>query len=96
MFSHIPPESKGWQGNRNVCELFVPILNEAGIDLMICGHTHKYRFDTPQSDISPASFPVWVNANVERLDVTIGPGGSIELKAFNPDGIMTHSSAIRK
>lgn len=94
VFSHIPPESKGWQGNRNVCELFVPILNEAGIDLMICGHIHRYRFDEPGSGMSPAAFPVWVNANVERLEVTLAPGRSIELRSFSPDGSLTHEMTL--
>lgn len=91
VFSHIPPDSKGWQGNRNVCELFVPVLNEAGIDLMICGHTHSYRLDTPDSGISPAEFPVLINPAAQRLEVTLAPDGVTELRIFDGNGAMTHS-----
>ncbi|MBR1705224.1 MAG: metallophosphoesterase [Bacteroidales bacterium] len=94
VFSHIPPESDGWQGNRNVNEWFVPILNEGGIDLMISGHTHDHRFDAAGSGLSDAQFPVWVNAAVERLDVTVDASGRLSLRAFRPDGTETHTLEI--
>ena len=40
---HVPPKSSGWHGEAEVARLFVPILNQAGVDAMFCGHIHKYR-----------------------------------------------------
>lgn len=34
---HIPPMAEAWHGSVHLNELFVPVLNEAGIDLMLCG-----------------------------------------------------------
>lgn len=42
-------------------ELFVPVLNEAGIDLMLCGHDHRYSFH-PAGE-RDAKFPIVVNDN---------------------------------
>ena len=41
---HIPPAAGAWHGSVHLNELFVPVLNEAGIDLMLCGHDHRYSF----------------------------------------------------
>lgn len=66
VFSHIPPGPKGWHGNRMVSELFVPILNEAGIDLMLCAHIHKHRVDPIGT--TDARFPVVCNRNQTLLE----------------------------
>ncbi|MBS1663693.1 MAG: metallophosphoesterase family protein [Bacteroidetes bacterium] len=40
---HIPPfESGDWHGTMHCRELFNPLFNKGKIDLMICGHTHRY------------------------------------------------------
>ena len=38
-----------------------PVLNEAGIDLMLCGHDHRYSFH-PAGE-RDAKFPIVVNDN---------------------------------
>ena len=39
---HVPFEKgKGWYGSNELKRLFVPILNEAGVDLMLSAHTHR-------------------------------------------------------
>ncbi len=44
VFVHIPPFyiSQDIHASAHCRELWGPILNQAGIDLMLCGHTHKY------------------------------------------------------
>ena len=39
----------------------MPVLNEAGIDLMLCGHDHRYSFH-PAGE-RDAKFPIVVNDN---------------------------------
>ena len=42
---HIPfDKGVGWYGNNELKRLLLPTLNEAGIDVMLCGHTHRYSF----------------------------------------------------
>lgn len=66
---HIPPMAEAWHGSVHLNELFVPVLNEAGIDLMLCGHDHSYSF-RPAGE-QGAQFPVVVNDNKSyvRCDV---------------------------
>lgn len=84
VFAHIPPEKDGWQGNKNVDQLFVPILNKANVDLMISGHLHQWRVDAPQT-VSSAKFPVVVNPNCARMEASVSKS-SVVINSFNPDG----------
>lgn len=68
---HVPPKSSGWHGEAEVARLFVPILNEAGIDAMFCGHIHKYRFSEPNDPVYGCTFPVICAPNRSRTDVEI-------------------------
>lgn len=91
VFSHIPPRLKDWHGNKNVCELFVPILNEAGIDLMISGHEHNYSLCPVGT--SNAKFPVVVNDNVELMVLDVD-GKTINFKTNDPSGAQTHKGSF--
>lgn len=90
VFCHIPPARKGWHGNRQVYENFVPLLNEAGIDLMFSAHTHRWTVHEAGDQNTGAEFPVIVNANVERMEVTLS-SDAVEIRTFNPDGKCAHT-----
>ncbi len=51
----------------------VPILNQAGIDLMVCGHTHHYSFQAPKDGEN--NFPILVSDNISRVDLSIDKTG---------------------
>jgi predicted phosphodiesterase len=76
-FMHIPPydDNRGqeWHGVLEVRNKFVPILNRAGIDLMVCGHTHHYSFQAPNDDEN--NFPILVADNKTRFDLSIDKSG---------------------
>jgi len=76
-FMHIPPydNSRGqeWHGDIEVRNKFVPILNEAGIDLMVCGHTHSYSFHPPKDGEN--NFPIIIADNSTRIDLKIDKKG---------------------
>ena len=93
VFCHIPPDSKGWKGNMNVCNYFVPHLNAADIDVMFCGHIHKYRFDKVGAGISNAEFPVVCFPNAHRTEIT-ATAKNISLDIFNSDGHKTQSLVL--
>jgi acid phosphatase type 7 len=76
VFSHFPPFARGksaWHGETEVTDKFVPILNNAGIDLMISGHTHRYSYLEKNSDEN--NFPIIVMSNNCRMDLSIDSSG---------------------
>jgi len=49
VFSHIPLYHSGdWHGTMHCRKVWGPILNDAKIDVLISGHTHKYGIHQPQ------------------------------------------------
>ncbi len=74
-FLHIPPHSKpnakfirpGW-----LLEHVVSLLNRGRVDLMICGHTHRYAFQPAGTD--GMTFPLITGGDemVIRCEVTAG------------------------
>lgn len=93
-FCHVPPESKGWYGAAQMCNILVPPLNEAGFDAMFCGHIHRWRVAEPDGSISNAGFPVICNANMERMEVT-ATEDAIEINTFDTDGKNTHNHTLK-
>ena len=72
----MPPFVSGrsaWHGDTEVAEKFVPILNDAGIDLMISGHTHRYSFIEKNSGEN--NFPIIVLSNSCRMDLSVDSSG---------------------
>lgn len=54
---HIPPYHSGdWHGTTHCRELFNPLFNKGKIDLLICGHTHRYG--TYQADDATHHYPL--------------------------------------
>jgi len=93
VIAHIAPRLKGWYGDRKVNEILVPILNNAGISLMLCGHEHKWRVDENGTE-SSANFPVVINKNCERLEVNVD-AKNITLNAFDSNGANTHKLTLK-
>lgn len=93
-FCHVPPESKGWYGAAQMCNILVPPLNEAGFNAMFCGHIHRWRVAEPYGSISNAGFPVICNANMERMEVT-ATEDAIEISTFDTDGKNTHNHTLK-
>lgn len=56
---HMPPLSN-WHGELDLQEKWLPILNEADVDVMLCGHHHKLIHKNAGE---VAAFPVIANSN---------------------------------
>ena len=84
---HIPPFTSSWHGVKQVEKLFIPILNEAGIDLMLSGHTHKYMFI--DKGAKGNNFPLIVNGNRDIMDINID-GKTIDVVIKNRKGKEIH------
>ena len=92
VFLHIPLGNGSWHGNLHLEELFLPILNEAGIDVMFSGHTHRYGFREPNEKVR---FPILINDNQSyiRCNVT---ADKIKAEIVEPKGSThTHEFKIR-
>ena len=66
---HVPPVNSSWHGPLEVKKHFLPLLNEAGIDLMLCGHLHTYQY-VPAGK-GDCNFPILINSNTHVVDVDI-------------------------
>ncbi len=64
---HIPPIGSDWHGPKDIKRKILPVLNQAGISLMICGHTHEYQYIEPMQP--ELSFPILINAANTALDI---------------------------
>lgn len=87
VFSHMPPQPGGWHGEDEVSRLFVPVLNEAGIDLMLAAHIHAHAFR--KAGELGCDFPVVCNPNLTRMDVT-ADSRHIGIEIYNADGLLLH------
>lgn len=65
---HVPPTQSTWHGPLHTKKMFVPILNEAGIDLMLCGHLHKHVY--AERGTEGCDFPLLINSNKQMLNVS--------------------------
>lgn len=69
---HMPPDKDGWHGSSEISRLFMPVLNRAGVDLMLCGHNHSHSFTEKGTE---NNFPILVNSNKMRTDVEVSSSG---------------------
>lgn len=64
---HVPPTKSTWHGPLHTKKLFIPILNQAGIDLMLCGHLHEHFY--LESGEKGCQFPLLINSNTDAVKV---------------------------
>ncbi len=64
---HMPPFTS-WHGMQDIRTKFVPILNNAGAQIMLSGHLHKHIIQQADQDVK---FPVLVNSNVNMIQVNL-------------------------
>jgi len=86
---HMPPFG-GWHGEREVEEKFIPLLNEAGIQAMFCGHLHKYIRKDARGKMK---FPVIVNSNNTMIKAYTAPEG-LKVEVRNEQGGLVDSLVI--
>ena len=88
---HVPlyAEKDTWYSQKWVAEHFGQILNEAGVELVISAHLHRYELRKPGQCGSNA-YTVLVNSNNDRLDFD-ATDDAIHIKTFDRQGKQTHS-----
>lgn len=85
---HIPGFNLNWHGDYQVSQHFYPILNNANIDLMFCGHTHRYNY--LQKGEKGMNFPIITNSANEVVDVKVN-GTKINVQIKDQTGKVTHT-----
>ena len=71
----------------------VPLLNKAGVDLMLGADLHEFMYCEPGS--MGNKFPILVNNELRRLDFSYTRGGEIELNIFSPKGKLEYQKRWR-
>ncbi len=90
---HVPTVDAGWHGPLHAKKLFEPVLNEAGINLMLCGHMHAYSYHEP--DGKSRQFPVLINSNKEAV-VVKADNQMMLLSVVDRNGKAIHSFEYRR
>lgn len=82
---HVPPAqgSSPWHGSIHLQKHFLPILNRAGIDLMVCAHLHRHFFHPAGTD-QEVDFPVLINSNRDVVDIEV-TGNMLEVLVRNAE-----------
>ena len=92
---HVPmidhPDKSDYLLQRWLNSHFVPLLDDAGIDLMISADLHEFMYLTPGTMNNP--FPVLVNDDVRRLDCSYD-SGKLTLTMFNAAGETEFSTVL--
>lgn len=88
---HVPPIGT-WHGAVEVASKFVPVLNEANTDVMICGHLHRYFHRKPGNGIN---FPVVVNSNNTVLRAEVN-AASLSLEIIDRKGKQVDLMEVKK
>ncbi len=71
---HMPPfDDERAYGQSQIYRSWVPILNQADIDLMLCGHTHRFAWIDPNE--STHHFPILINAPDMVVNVAVSADG---------------------
>lgn len=93
---HVPPFGDTWHGQLHARRMFMPILNEAGVDVMLCAHLHSHLFVEAGVE-SGAKFPVIINSNVDMIEATADER-SLELSVRDRQGkeILHHTVGGRR
>jgi len=88
---HMPPFG-GWYGELDVARKFMPVLEEAGVDIMLCGHMHYYDHKKAGEC---GSFPVIVNSNDTVLQAEVDEH-HIGIQVLDMEGKTVDKFEIRK
>ena len=87
----MPPFS-GWHGQEEIIRKFVPLLNDAGAQVMLSGHLHRHIKRQATTD-TPHQFPVLVNANTALVKAS-ADNRRLQIEVFDQKGTRTDTLEI--
>ena len=84
IFLHIPPVcGEIWHGTHEIRKKFMPLLQGTGVDLMLCGHLHKFYY-VPVGK-SEYDFPILINSNNDAVHV-VAEKNRLHVSVIDPAG----------
>ncbi len=91
---HMPiiERKDNWHGMAFLAKYYGPVLQEAGIDLMISGHTHKNAWIEP--DQSGFGYPVMISSNLNFIEA-MANHEKIELKLKDIHGRVVREYTVK-
>lgn len=87
---HMPPFG-GWHGEQEIAEKFVPLLNQAGAQVMLSGHFHRAQRSEAGED--GREFPVLVNDDATMLRVNAG-ADQMKIEVVDQEGKVVDTMLI--
>lgn len=88
---HMPPFG-GWHGEQEILDKFIPLLNDAKADIMLCGHLHRHVKQEPNAQVK---FPVLASANEAVVKGRISQN-EFHIDVISLDGKKVDEITIRK
>lgn len=92
---HVPmidhPDKDDYLLQRWLNQHFVSLLDEVGVDLMLCADHHEFMYYEPDTVSNP--FPILINDDVRRLDC-IYESGKFTVTMYNAAGKSEFSTAL--
>ena len=90
---HIPFENTaGWYGPNELKRLLLPLLNEAGIDVMLSGHNHRYSYR--EAGTCGNDFPILVNSNNDKVNVR-ATKSQVDMEVVDALGKVLHKHSVK-
>ena len=82
---HIPAilRNDSWYGQKWACTHFLPVLNEAGVDIMLSGHHHRHIY--VGAGEGGNAFPVLANDDTDRLEFEADIRGYV-IRTYDQEG----------
>lgn len=87
---HMPPFG-GWHGEQDILDKFVPILNKAGVQIMLSGHLHKHIL---QQKSATVNFPVLVNSNNNVIKASFSESEGL-IKVLDQKGSLVETVRLK-
>lgn len=91
---HMPivQHKKNWYGMAQLAKYFGPVLKNAGIDLMICGHTHQNAWIA--ADESGFNYPIIISSNNHFIEAEVSTS-MIKLERKDVDGNVEKTFVVK-
>jgi len=87
---HMPPFG-GWHGELDILDKFVPILNKAGVQIMLSGHLHRHIL---QQKLDKVDFQILVNSNNNVVKASMTDSEGL-IKVLDEKGVVVETIKLK-
>ncbi|MCI0922341.1 FN3 domain-containing metallophosphoesterase family protein [Sphingobacterium rhinopitheci] len=87
---HMPPFG-GWHGELDILDKFVPILNKAGVQIMLSGHLHRHIL---QQKLDKVDFQILVNSNNNVVKASMTDSEGL-IKVLDQKGVVVETIKLK-